>query len=121
MYLSDNVSLGIWLLHSLAHVEYNAINLAFDMIIRWAHCYSNNINNTSDVKLPLEFYEDWLEVGADEARHQWCLQRRLEELDMFYGKLPVHNTLWDVRKFYFNPKNSSKTNDDRVLKKLQIL
>lgn len=67
------------------------------MIVRWAHCYSNFSKN--DVTLPLEFYEDWLEVGADEARHQWCLQRRLEELGTFYGQLPVHNTLWDVSHF----------------------
>ena len=81
-------------------MEYNAINLAFDMIVRWAHCYQG-VNGTPDrerneVTLPLEFYEDWLSVGADEARHHWCLQRRLEELDSFYGALPVHNTLWKV-------------------------
>ena len=94
----DNVSLGVWLIHSLAHVEYNAINLAFDMIVRWAHCYEGTPRrDRNEVQLPIEFYEDWLEVGCDEARHQWCLQNRLQELSCFYGKLPVHNSLWEVR------------------------
>ena len=90
-------------MHSLAHVEYNAINLAFDMIVRWAHCYNGTPNrNYNEVQLPLSFYEDWLEVGCDEARHQWCLQRRLEELGSFYGQLKVHNNLWDVIKLYIH-------------------
>lgn len=101
---SNGVSLGVWLLHSLAHVEYNAINLAFDMIVRWSHCYEDLPGSAhvdperNEVTLPLAFYEDWLSVGADEARHHWCLQRRLEELDSFYGALPVHNTLWQCAR-----------------------
>lgn len=95
----DGVSVGVWLLHSIAHVEYNAIDLAFDMIVRWANCWEKNVSNKSQYSLPTKFYEDWLFVGNDEAKHQWLLLRRLEDIGSFYGALPAHNNLWIVIYF----------------------
>ena len=71
------------LVHAVAHIEFNAINLALDAALRFPG-------------LPDEFYRDWLSVAADEARHFSLLNDRLGELDMRYGDLPAHNGLWDM-------------------------
>lgn len=72
-------------LHALAHIELNAIDLAFDLIGRF-------------VNAPLEddFISDWIRVGADEARHFLMLADRLAELEMTYGDLPAHDGLWQA-------------------------
>jgi uncharacterized ferritin-like protein (DUF455 family) len=70
-------------LHALAHIELNAIDLAFDLIGRFI-----------DAPLPDDFIDDWMQVGADEARHFLMLDDRLNELDMRYGDLPAHDGLW---------------------------
>ena len=72
-------------LHALAHIELNAIDLAFDLIGRF-------------VNAPLEddFISDWIRVGADEARHFLMLADRLVELNMDYGDLPAHDGLWQA-------------------------
>ena len=72
-------------LHALAHIELNAIDLAFDMAGRFIH---------ADV--PDNFIDDWIKVGADEGRHFLMLADRLEELDMNYGDLPAHDGLWQA-------------------------
>jgi uncharacterized ferritin-like protein (DUF455 family) len=72
-------------LHALAHIELNAIDLAFDLIGRFI---------TAEV--PDDFIDDWIKVGADEARHFLMLADRLEELDMHYGDLPAHDGLWQA-------------------------
>ncbi|MGY6554457.1 MAG: ferritin-like domain-containing protein [Wenzhouxiangella sp.] len=71
------------LIHAVAHIEFNAINLGLDAALRFPG-------------LPDEFYRDWLSVAADEARHFTMLNRRLSELGMQYGALPAHNGLWDM-------------------------
>ena len=71
------------LLHAVAHIEFNAINLALDAAIRFAG-------------MPAEFYRDWLSVASDEARHFRLLETRLHELDSTYGDLPAHNGLWEM-------------------------
>ncbi|USI74219.1 ferritin-like domain-containing protein [Sphingomonas morindae] len=74
----------IALLHALAHIEYVAIDLAFDCAARFA------------AGRPRAFVDDWLGVGADEALHFCLLDRRLRALGSFYGALPAHAGLWDA-------------------------
>lgn len=71
------------LLHAIAHIEFNAINLALDACLRFAG-------------MPSAFYLDWLSVAADEARHFRLLQQRLHNLGAEYGDLPAHDGLWQM-------------------------
>ena len=71
------------LIHAVAHIEFNAINLGLDAALRFPG-------------MPDDFYRDWLSVAFDEARHFRMLTGRLEELGMRYGDLPAHNGLWDM-------------------------
>ncbi|MEX2499152.1 MAG: ferritin-like domain-containing protein [Wenzhouxiangellaceae bacterium] len=73
----------IALLHAVAHIEFNAINLALDAVARFAG-------------MPEAFYRDWLSVAYDEARHFRLLETRLGELGAAYGDLPAHNGLWEM-------------------------
>lgn len=74
----------IALLHALAHIEFNAIDLAFDLIGRFGPGF------------PRAFVDDWLGVGADEAMHFAILDRRLRALGSGYGALPAHDGLWEA-------------------------
>jgi uncharacterized ferritin-like protein (DUF455 family) len=67
----------------VAHIEFNAINLAWDAVARFAG-------------LPEQYYLDWASVAADEARHFLMLQQRLVELGHAYGDFPAHNGLWEM-------------------------
>lgn len=80
------------LLHAIAHIEYNAINLAFDMALRF-HREIANLGLDAQ-----SFVEDWVCVGQDEARHFQMVNVRLQELGGVYGDLPAHNGLWDAAK-----------------------
>lgn len=80
------------LLHALAHIELNAIDLAFDLVARFG------LADQSD-----DFIDDWLGVGDDEARHFMMVASRLEELGGHYGDLPAHAGLWEA---------AEKTKDD---------
>jgi uncharacterized ferritin-like protein (DUF455 family) len=71
------------LLHAVAHIELNAIDLAWDLIGRF----------TQDA-LPRGFHDDWVAVAADEARHFELLSGRLAALGAAYGDLPAHGGLW---------------------------
>lgn len=71
------------LLHALAHIEFNAINLALDAIWRFAG-------------LPPSFYEDWLHVADEEALHFTLLAERLDTLGYRYGDFDAHNGLWEM-------------------------
>lgn len=83
----------IALLHALAHIELNAIDLSCDIIARFAH-YSDQ--NTKDgFILPKAFFDDWCKVADDEAKHFLMLENRLRELGSFYGALPAHDGLWE--------------------------
>ena len=75
----------IALLPAVAHIELNAIDLAWDLIGRF-----------SAEDWPGEFYTDWLAVAEDEARHFNLIQGRLNELGANYGGLPAHDGLWQV-------------------------
>ncbi|MDX1569267.1 MAG: ferritin-like domain-containing protein [Xanthomonadales bacterium] len=71
------------LVHAVAHIEFNAINLALDAVYRFAG-------------LPQAFYADWLSVAVDEARHFRLLADRLLQLGYRYGDFPAHNGLWEM-------------------------
>ena len=74
----------IAMLHALAHIEYGAMDLAFDMVGRFGR------------QMPAAFIDDWVKVGADEALHFALLMRRLEALGSCYGALPAHEGLWEA-------------------------
>jgi len=69
------------LLHAIAHIEFNAINLAWDAVYRFRG-------------LPPGYYHDWARVAAEEAYHFRLLSARLVELGSVYGELDAHNGLW---------------------------
>ncbi|WCM21964.1 ferritin-like domain-containing protein [Paraburkholderia bryophila] len=71
------------LLHALAHIEFNAINLALDAVWRFSG-------------MPAAFYVDWLKVAAEEAYHFSLLSARLAEYGHAYGDFPAHDGLWDM-------------------------
>jgi uncharacterized ferritin-like protein (DUF455 family) len=71
------------LLHALAHIEFNAINLALDAVWRFAG-------------MPAEFYTDWLRVASEEAHHFSLLGARLAEFGHAYGDFPAHDGLWEM-------------------------
>ncbi len=71
------------LLHALAHIEFNAINLALDAIVRFAD-------------LPEAFYRDWMQVAQEEALHFQMLAAHLTKLGYDYGDFPAHDGLWEM-------------------------
>ncbi|MEZ5895640.1 MAG: ferritin-like domain-containing protein [Parvularculaceae bacterium] len=80
----------IALLHAIAHIEFNAIDLAFDMAARFAGEIDQSGLDTA------AFISDWFAVGADEARHFRWLDHRLAQLGARYGDLPAHDGLWEA-------------------------
>jgi uncharacterized ferritin-like protein (DUF455 family) len=73
------------LLHAVAHIELNAIDLAWDMVARFA-----------GHDMPREFAGDWVAVAADEAEHFALLDARLADFGAGYGDLPAHDGLWEA-------------------------
>ena len=71
------------LIHAVAHIEFNAVNLAWDAVYRFRG-------------MPLEYYRDWVAVAVDEARHFRLLARRLLELGHCYGDFDAHDGLWEM-------------------------
>jgi uncharacterized ferritin-like protein (DUF455 family) len=71
------------LLHAIAHIEFNAINLALDAVWRFAG-------------MPVDFYRDWLRVAAEEATHFGLLRSHLQSLGHDYGDFPAHDGLWEM-------------------------
>ncbi len=71
------------LLHALAHIEFNAINLALDIIWRYDG-------------MPESFYGDWLCVAYEEVQHFELLNQHLQHLGYAYGDFPAHDGLWDM-------------------------
>lgn len=71
------------LLHALAHIESNAIDLALDVLWRFDG-------------MPEAFYLDWLQVAREEALHFQLLHAHLAELGFAYGDFPAHNGLWEM-------------------------
>lgn len=73
------------LVHALAHIELNAIDLAWDAVYRFRD-------------LPDAFYDDWVQVALEEAYHFGLLRRRLRELGHDYGDFDAHNGLWEMAR-----------------------
>ena len=73
------------LLHALAHIEFNAVNLALDAIWRFAG-------------MPPDYYRDWLRVAHEEARHFELLRSHLAGLGHAYGDFPAHDGLWETAR-----------------------
>lgn len=71
------------LMHAIAHIEFNAINLALDAAYRFRD-------------QPLTYYQDWINVAADEARHFNMIRNYLNDHQCDYGDYPAHNGLWDM-------------------------
>lgn len=86
------------LLHALAHIEFNAIDLALDIVWRFAG-------------MPAQFYREWLQIAQEEATHFGLLQARLQAMGYAYGDFPAHNGLWEM---------AEKTKDD-VLARLALV
>lgn len=75
----------IALLHSLAHIELNAVDMTWDLIGRF-----------SAEPVPRSFFDDWVQVGHEEAEHFVLVCERLAELGAAYGDLPAHDGLWQA-------------------------
>ncbi|MEN9416922.1 MAG: hypothetical protein RI988_542 [Pseudomonadota bacterium] len=73
------------LLHAVAHIEFNAIDLALDAVWRFAG-------------MPEAYYRDWMRVAAEEAHHFSLLQAHLATLGHRYGDFPAHDGLWSMAR-----------------------
>jgi uncharacterized ferritin-like protein (DUF455 family) len=73
------------LLHAVLHIELNAIDLAWDMVVRFTH-----------ENMPREFFDDWVIVGDEEGKHFLLLADRVAALGYSYGDFPAHDGLWEA-------------------------
>lgn len=80
------------MIHSIAHIEFNAIDLALDCVWRFGD-------------MPDRFYRDWIIVAAEEALHFSLLSVHLQGMGFDYGSFPAHNALWEM---------AERTRDDLV-------
>ncbi len=71
------------LIHAIAHIEYNAINIALDAVYRFR-------------EMPLSYYEDWLRIAKEEAYHYSLLAMHLKLYGYSYGDFPAHLGLWEM-------------------------
>ena len=71
------------LLHAIAHIELNAIDLALDVVWRFEG-------------LPEDFYLDWVRIAIEEAKHFLLIQKHLLGMGFDYGHFPAHNSLWEM-------------------------
>jgi uncharacterized ferritin-like protein (DUF455 family) len=71
------------LIHAIAHIEFNAINLAWDAVYRFRH-------------MPRRYYNEWVQIAAEETQHFCLLQTHLTTLGSDYGDFPAHNGLWEM-------------------------
>ncbi len=70
-------------IHAVAHIEFNAIDLAWDAVYRFRG-------------MPADYYADWVSVANDEARHFSMLRARLQDFGHDYGDFDAHNGLWEM-------------------------
>ena len=71
------------LIHALAHIEFNAVNLALDIVWRFP-------------SMPEDFYRQWAQVASEEATHFAMLRAHLQTLGFAYGDFPAHDGLWEM-------------------------
>ena len=79
----DTLEGRVGLLHSLAHIEFNAMNLALDAIWRFSG-------------MPDQYYEDWLQVAKEEAYHFSLVNEHMQTFGFSYGDFPAHHSLWEM-------------------------
>ena len=87
-------------MHAIAHIELNAIDLAWDIIARFR-----------SPDLPVAFYDDWVNVANDEARHFSMLTNYLNQNNACYVDFPAHDSLWE----------SAEKTSDEILSRLAIV
>lgn len=75
----------IALLHALAHIELNAVDLALDIVARF-----------TTERVPHSFFDGWMQVAFEEAKHFRLIRDRLRALGADYGDLPAHDGLWQA-------------------------
>jgi uncharacterized ferritin-like protein (DUF455 family) len=75
----------IALLHAICHIELNAVDLALDIVARFA-----------DQPVPRSFFDGWMLVASEEAKHFGMVRQRLRDLGADYGDLPAHDGLWEA-------------------------
>ena len=73
----------IALLHAVAHIELNAVDLHWDIIARFGH-----------IQMPIGFYDDWVKSAAEESKHFNLICDCLEAIGSHYGALPAHAGMW---------------------------
>ena len=73
------------LLHAIAHIELNAVDLALDIVARFA-----------SAPMPQSFFDGWMQVAFEEAKHFKLVRERLRALDANYGDMPAHDGLWQA-------------------------
>ncbi|MBK1719547.1 ferritin-like domain-containing protein [Thiocystis violacea] len=73
------------MIHAVVHIEFNAINLAWDAVQRFRD-------------MPTDFQSDWLAIAAEEAEHFVLLSERLSDLGYDYGDFPAHDGLWEMAR-----------------------
>ena len=71
------------LLHSIAHIEFNAIDLALDIVWRFSG-------------MPAQFYRDWVSIAKEEALHFTLIRNHMLSLGFDYGDFDAHNALWEM-------------------------
>lgn len=86
------------LIHALAHIEMNAVDLALDIVWRFSG-------------MPDQFYRDWISIAKEEAFHFTLLNDHLKSLGYAYGDFPAHQSLWEM---------AEKTKDD-ILARLALV
>lgn len=73
----------IALLHAVAHIELNAVDLHWDILARFTH-----------IPMPIGFYDDWVKSGDEEAKHFNLVCDCLEAAGSYYGAMPAHAGMW---------------------------
>lgn len=73
------------MIHAVVHIEFNAINLAWDAVQRFR-------------EMPADFHADWVRIAAEEAEHFGALYERLLDLGYDYGDFPAHDGLWEMAR-----------------------
>ena len=79
----DSTIARVRLVHAIAHIEFNAINLALDAVYRFQ-------------AMPRQYYLDWMRVAAEEAKHFSLLEEYLKNNESYYGEYAAHNGLWEM-------------------------
>ena len=93
------------MIHSVAHAESYAIDLMWDIVLRFGSLHGFQGTGSGPRRssaptvlpaLPIDFFNDWIRIAGDEARHFMSWEKRLRDMGSHYGELPGHDGLWDA-------------------------